>query len=56
MPRGTTSLGWGPQGLGLGYPAGAAILTSLLITVVLAVLAGFMAWAAVRNRPRAVAV
>ncbi|MFI5934223.1 hypothetical protein [Actinoplanes sp. NPDC051494] len=31
LSAGTTSLGWGPQGLGLGYPAGAAILSSLLI-------------------------
>jgi len=30
LPAGATSLGWGPQGLGLGYPAGAAILISLL--------------------------
>lgn len=29
----TASLGWGPQGLGLGYPAGAAILVSLLIAI-----------------------
>jgi uncharacterized membrane-anchored protein len=28
-----TSLGWGPQGLGLGYPAGAAILISVLLVV-----------------------
>jgi uncharacterized membrane-anchored protein len=28
-----TSLGWGPQGLGLGYPAGAAILISILLVV-----------------------
>ncbi|WP_328332901.1 COG4705 family protein [Streptomyces sp. NBC_00455] len=33
LPPGTASLGWGPQGLGLGYPAGAAILVSLLIAV-----------------------
>ncbi|MFI5744342.1 hypothetical protein ACIBBE_00105 [Streptomyces sp. NPDC051644] len=33
LTAGTTSLGWGPQGLGLGYPAGAAILISLLIAV-----------------------
>ncbi|KUL31726.1 COG4705 family protein [Actinoplanes awajinensis] len=33
LSAGTTSLGWGPQGLGLGYPTGAAILTSLLIAV-----------------------
>ncbi|GHJ43384.1 membrane protein [Catellatospora sp. TT07R-123] len=37
LPNGETSLGWGPQGLGLGYPAGAAILVSLLIAV-------FVAW------------
>ncbi|MFB6713497.1 MULTISPECIES: hypothetical protein [unclassified Streptomyces] len=37
LTAGTTSLGWGPQGLGLGYPAGAAILVSLLIAV-------FIAW------------
>ncbi|MFD8999854.1 hypothetical protein ACFV0T_02530 [Streptomyces sp. NPDC059582] len=28
-----TSLGWGPQGLGLGYPTGAAILISILVAV-----------------------
>jgi len=28
-----TSLGWGPQGLGIGYPEGAAILVSLLAGV-----------------------
>jgi uncharacterized membrane-anchored protein len=33
LAKGTTSLGWGPQGLGLGYPVGATILTSLLIGV-----------------------
>jgi uncharacterized membrane-anchored protein len=33
LPKGATSLGWGPQGLGLGYPAGAAILISLLIAI-----------------------
>ncbi|MEU2332655.1 hypothetical protein ABZ770_15970 [Streptomyces sp. NPDC006654] len=33
LPAGATSLGWGPQGLGLGYPAGAAILISLLMAV-----------------------
>ncbi|MFJ1699091.1 hypothetical protein ACIO6T_26150 [Streptomyces sp. NPDC087532] len=37
LTAGTTSLGRGPQGLGLGYPAGAAILVSLLIAV-------FIAW------------
>ncbi|WP_316771982.1 COG4705 family protein [Streptomyces sasae] len=33
LSKGTTSLGWGPQGLGLGYPAGAAILISLLLVI-----------------------
>jgi uncharacterized membrane-anchored protein len=33
LTGGATSLGWGPQGLGLGYPAGAAILVSILIAV-----------------------
>ncbi|MFL6054774.1 MAG: hypothetical protein ACJ72W_17915 [Actinoallomurus sp.] len=33
LPEGKNSLGWGPQGLGLGYPAGAAILISLLIAI-----------------------
>ncbi|MFI6488603.1 hypothetical protein [Streptomyces sp. NPDC050564] len=33
LSGGATSLGWGPQGLGLGYPAGAAILISLLIAI-----------------------
>lgn len=33
LASGATSLGWGPQGLGLGYPTGAAILISLLIAV-----------------------
>lgn len=37
LTTGTSSLGRGPQGLGLGYPAGAAILVSLLIAV-------FIAW------------
>lgn len=32
-----TSLGWGPQGLGLGYPVGAAILISILLAI-------FVAW------------
>ncbi|MFI1533093.1 hypothetical protein [Streptomyces anandii] len=32
---GATSLGWGPQGLGLGYPAGAAVLVSLLLAIFL---------------------
>jgi uncharacterized membrane-anchored protein len=33
LSGGATSLGWGPQGLGLGYPAGAAILISILLAV-----------------------
>ncbi|MEV7321961.1 hypothetical protein [Streptomyces sp. NPDC093970] len=33
LSGGATSLGWGPQGLGLGYPAGAAILISVLLAV-----------------------
>ncbi|MFE4964327.1 hypothetical protein [Streptomyces sp. NPDC056660] len=33
LSSGATSLGWGPQGLGLGYPAGAAILVSILLVV-----------------------
>lgn len=33
LPPGATSLGWGPQGLGLGYPVGAAILLSLLLAI-----------------------
>ncbi|WP_406098943.1 hypothetical protein [Streptomyces canus] len=33
LSGGATSLGWGPQGLGLGYPVGAAILISLLVAV-----------------------
>ncbi|MFF4895912.1 hypothetical protein [Streptomyces sp. NPDC001068] len=33
LSGGATSLGWGPQGLGLGYPAGAAILVSVLLAV-----------------------
>ncbi|MFF1654246.1 hypothetical protein [Streptomyces sp. NPDC058255] len=37
LSGGATSLGWGPQGLGLGYPVGAAILISLLIAI-------FAAW------------
>ncbi|WP_432176985.1 COG4705 family protein [Streptomyces sp. Tue6028] len=37
LSDGATSLGWGPQGLGLGYPAGAAILISILLAV-------FVAW------------
>jgi uncharacterized membrane-anchored protein len=33
LAQGVGSLGWGPQGLGLGYPTGAAILISLLIAI-----------------------
>ncbi|MER7399096.1 hypothetical protein ABT381_26710 [Streptomyces sp. NPDC000151] len=33
LTNGAASLGWGPQGLGLGYPTGAAILVSLLIAI-----------------------
>ncbi|OIJ94245.1 hypothetical protein [Streptomyces colonosanans] len=33
LSDGATSLGWGPQGLGLGYPAGAAILSSILVAI-----------------------
>jgi uncharacterized membrane-anchored protein len=33
LTEGVDALGWGPQGLGLGYPIGAAILTSLLIAI-----------------------
>ncbi|MBL7489927.1 hypothetical protein I6A60_33095 [Frankia sp. AgB1.9] len=33
LPSGARSLGWGPQGLGLGYPAGALILMSLLAAI-----------------------
>ncbi len=33
LPDGLTQLGWGPQGLGLGYPVGAAILISILLGV-----------------------
>lgn len=33
LSDGATSLGWGPQGLGLGYPVGAAILISLLVVI-----------------------
>ncbi|MFE2068728.1 hypothetical protein ACFXDH_41235 [Streptomyces sp. NPDC059467] len=33
LSKGSTSLGWGPQGLGLGYPAGAAILISILLVI-----------------------
>lgn len=39
LAPGTTTLGWGPQGLGIGYPAGAAILATLLMAV-------FAAWRA----------
>ncbi|MFF3462680.1 COG4705 family protein [Streptomyces sp. NPDC002619] len=37
LSDGATSLGWGPQGLGLGYPTGAAILISILTAI-------FIAW------------
>ncbi|MET8950400.1 COG4705 family protein [Streptomyces sp. NPDC004393] len=33
LSNGATSLGWGPQGLGLGYPAGAALLVSVLLVI-----------------------
>jgi uncharacterized membrane-anchored protein len=33
LAAGRGSLGWGPQGLGLGYPTGAAILISILIVI-----------------------
>lgn len=33
LPAGASALGRGPQGLGLGYPAGAAILVSMLIAI-----------------------
>ena len=33
LSDGATSLGWGPQGLGLGYPAGAVILISALVAI-----------------------
>jgi uncharacterized membrane-anchored protein len=33
LAKGASSLGWGPQGLGLGYPTGAAILISILIAI-----------------------
>ncbi|MFI0221421.1 hypothetical protein [Streptomyces lydicus] len=33
LTDGAKSLGWGPQGLGLGYPTGAAILVSLLAVI-----------------------
>ncbi|WP_369391369.1 hypothetical protein AB5J72_29965 [Streptomyces sp. CG1] len=35
LSNGATKLGWGPQGLGLGYPEGAAILISLLLLIFL---------------------
>lgn len=37
LSNGVEKLGWGPQGLGLGYPAGAAILISTLLAI-------FIAW------------
>lgn len=36
LSGGAKSLGWGPQGLGLGYPQGAAILISILLAIFLA--------------------
>ncbi|MFE2212614.1 hypothetical protein ACFW93_11670 [Streptomyces canus] len=33
LSGGATSLGWGPQGLGLGYPTGAVILVSILLVI-----------------------
>ncbi|MGW2230021.1 COG4705 family protein [Streptomyces formicae] len=36
LAGGASSLGRGPQGLGLGYPAGAAILVSILLAIFLA--------------------
>jgi uncharacterized membrane-anchored protein len=33
LTGGATSLGWGPQGLGMGYPTGAAILISILLVI-----------------------
>ncbi|MET7354693.1 COG4705 family protein [Streptomyces mirabilis] len=36
LSGGASSLGWGPQGLGLGYPEGAAILVSVLLAIFLA--------------------
>ncbi|WP_329154131.1 hypothetical protein OIU91_38540 [Streptomyces sp. NBC_01456] len=33
LTGGAKSLGWGPQGLGLGYPTGAALLISLLLVI-----------------------
>ncbi|MEU9990539.1 hypothetical protein AB0E10_27800 [Streptomyces sp. NPDC048045] len=35
LSNGATKLGWGPQGLGLGYPEGAAILVSILLLIFL---------------------
>ncbi|MGW2746782.1 COG4705 family protein [Streptomyces sp. NPDC001450] len=35
LSDGATKLGWGPQGLGLGYPEGAAILVSILLLIFL---------------------
>ncbi|MEU5088453.1 hypothetical protein [Streptomyces sp. NPDC021356] len=35
LSNGATKLGWGPQGLGLGYPAGAAVLLSVLLAIFL---------------------
>ncbi|MEU9938996.1 COG4705 family protein [Streptomyces lavendulae] len=37
LSNGADKLGWGPQGLGLGYPVGAAILISILVAI-------FIAW------------
>ncbi|MFE2853569.1 hypothetical protein ACFXJO_20830 [Streptomyces lavendulae] len=39
LSNGAEELGWGPQGLGLGYPVGAAILISILLAI-------FIAWKA----------
>ncbi|MER5792481.1 hypothetical protein [Streptomyces sp. NPDC001980] len=36
LSNGAAKLGWGPQGLGLGYPVGAAILISILLAIFLA--------------------
>ncbi|MGQ4365828.1 COG4705 family protein [Streptomyces sp. SAS_272] len=33
LSGGATSLGWGPQGLGMGYPTGAGILISILLVI-----------------------
>jgi uncharacterized membrane-anchored protein len=33
LAAGEKALGWGPQGLGLGYPTGAAILISILVAI-----------------------